>query len=218
MELRMLMSDTAIIPKVKLEKIEYIYMKRSKEDAEKVINEGGYELCPDYKKLFLQDNSTNGAQKEFIIAAMYDTKTTPSYGGTTHLAVAAVNETMKTEAHKLLGLPNPIYNGSWNGYHVSNDFVMKNFDLQDVNWENNGEISWGYNRETSDKRAAFCNYKMENTFYNETSELNNGWFCLKWMPVTSTMHSYMIEQGNDFSSADFPIYRLAEIYLISAAA
>jgi hypothetical protein len=84
----------------------------AKTAAEKVITEGGYELCDNYKYLFYQDNTTNGAQKEFIIAAMYDTKTTPSYGGTTHLAVAAVNETMKTEAHKLLGLPNPIYNGS----------------------------------------------------------------------------------------------------------
>ncbi len=187
--------------------------------AEKVIAEGGYELCDNYKHLFLQDNTTNGAQKEFIVAAMYDTQTTPSYGGTTHLVVGAVNETMKTKAHELLGLANPIYNGSWNGYHVSNDFVMKNFDLKGVSWENNGDdIAWGYDVAASDQRAAFCNYKMENTFYNETSELNNGWFCLKWMPVTTDNRSYMIEQGNDFSSADFPIYRLAEMYLISAEA
>lgn len=39
MELRMLMSDTEIIPKVKLEKIEYDVLKISKEAAEKVINE-----------------------------------------------------------------------------------------------------------------------------------------------------------------------------------
>lgn len=186
--------------------------------AEKVITEGGYELCDNYKYLFYQDNTTNGAQKEFIVAAMYDTQTTPSYGGTTHLSVGAVNETMKTEAHKLVGLADPIYNGSWNGYHVSNDFVMKNFDLKDVNWNNNGDITWGYDVAASDQRAAFCNYKMQNAFFNETSELNNGWFCLKWLPITSDKRSYMVEQGNDFSSADFPIYRLAEMYLISAEA
>ncbi|MBR5850179.1 MAG: RagB/SusD family nutrient uptake outer membrane protein [Alistipes sp.] len=191
----------------------------AKTAAEKVITEGGYELCGNYKHLFMQDNTTNGAQKEFIIAAMYDTQTTPSYGGTTHLAVATVNETLKTKAHELLGLANPIYNGSWNGYHVSDDFVMKNFDLKGVNWENNGDaITWGYDVAASDQRAAFCNYKMSKDFTNETSELNNGWFCLKWMPITTDNRSYMIEQGNDFSSADFPIYRLAEMYLISAEA
>lgn len=54
MELRMLMSDTAIIPKVKLEKIEYIYMKRSKEDAEKVINEIAKEVIDMHMELMIK--------------------------------------------------------------------------------------------------------------------------------------------------------------------
>lgn len=54
MEVRMLMSDTKIIPKVKLEKIEYIYMKRSKEDAEKVINEIAKEVIEMHMELMIK--------------------------------------------------------------------------------------------------------------------------------------------------------------------
>ena len=190
----------------------------AKKAAEKVINEGGYELCPNYKYLFLQDNSTNGAQKEFIVAALYDSEATPSYGGTTHLVQATVNETMATqEIHFLFGLENPIYNGNWNGYHVSNDFVMKNFDLQGVVW-GGSEIAWGYDVEKSDKRAAFYNYGFTNDFVNETSILNTGWACLKWVPLDSNNYSKMAAEGYAFSSADFPIMRLAEMYLIAAEA
>ncbi len=198
----------------------------AKKAAEKVINEGGYELCPDYKYLFLQDNSTNGAQKEFIIAAMYDKEKTQSYGGTTHLMLGAVNENMATkEVHLLFGLENPIYNGQWNGYHVSNEFVMENFNLQGVVW-GGSEVAWGYDVERSDYRAAFYNYGFTPEFVNESSDITTGWACLKWVPLDSNKKSTMVVEnpaGGDpltyaFSSADFPIFRLAEMYLIAAEA
>ncbi len=190
----------------------------AKKAAEKVINEGGYELCPDYKYLFLQDNSTNGAQKEFIVAAMYDSAKTQSYGGTTHLVQASVNETMATkEIHLLFGLENPIYNGQWNGYHVPDEFVMENFDLQGVVW-GGSEVAWGYDVERSDYRAAFYNYGFTQEFENESSDITTGWACLKWVPLDSNNYSLMADKGYAFSSADFPIFRLAEMYLIAAEA
>lgn len=190
----------------------------AKNAAEKVINEGGYELCSDYKKLFLQDNSTNGAQKEFIVAAMYDSAKTQSYGGTTHLVQASVNETMATkEIHLLFGLENPIYNGQWNGYHVSDEFVMENFDLQGVVW-GGSTVDWGYDVARSDYRAAFYNYGFTQEFVNESSEITTGWACLKWLPLDSNNYSLMADKGYAFSSADFPIFRLAEMYLIAAEA
>lgn len=190
----------------------------AKNAAEKVINEGGYELCPDYKYLFLQDNSTNGAQKEFIVAAMYDSVKTQSYGGTTHLVQASVNENMATkEIHLLFGLENPIYNGQWNGYHVSNEFVMENFNLQGVVW-GGSEIGWGYDVARSDYRAAFYNYGFAQEFNNETSDITSGWACLKWVPLDSNNYSLMADKGYAFSSADFPIFRLGEMYLIAAEA
>ena len=190
----------------------------AKNAAEKVINEGGYELCPDYKYLFLQDNSTNGAQKEYIVAAMYDSVKTQSYGGTTHLVQASVNENMATkEIHLLFGLENPIYNGQWNGYHVSNEFVMENFDLQGVVW-GGSEVAWGYDVARSDYRAAFYNYGFAQEFNNETSDITSGWACLKWVPLDSNNYSLMADKGYAFSSADFPIFRLGEMYLIAAEA
>lgn len=190
----------------------------AKNAAEKVINEGGYELCPDYKYLFLQDNSTNGAQKEFIVAAMYDSVKTQSYGGTTHLVQASVNENMATkEIHLLFGLENPIYNGQWNGYHVSNEFVMENFDLQGVVW-GGSTVDWGYDVARSDYRAAFYNYGFAQEFNNETSDITSGWACLKWVPLDSNNYSLMADKGYAFSSADFPIFRLGEMYLIAAEA
>lgn len=191
--------------------------------AEKCIAEGGYSLCPNYSYMFRQDNSTNGAQNEFIVAALYDSNTTQSWGGTTHLISSSINsDMMNSVAANLMATGelasgyDQVYIEQWNGYHVSNEFVMDNFDLQGVVWD--GSKPFGYDREASDKRALFYNEGFSQTFNNSSSEITSGWACLKWLPLTSAGVPWMITQNQKFSSADFPIFRLAEMYLISAEA
>jgi len=184
--------------------------------AEKCIADGGYRLCNDYWNLFRQDNSTNGAQDEFIVAALYDAQITPSWGGTTHLVYSAINGDMRSDISAKYGYDIDIYKNQWNGYHVSNEFVEENFELQGVVW--GGTDGFGYNRELSDKRAAFYNIGFSKEFTNEASEITSGWACLKWLPITSDGRAILKELDIEQSSADFPFFRLAEMYLISAEA
>lgn len=184
--------------------------------AELAINEGGYELASKWSDLFRQDNSTNGAQNEMIVAALYDGLTTPSYGGTTHLISASVFADLRLIVSGLFGFSSDIYNDQWNGYHVSDEFVQQNFQLQGVSWEN--ADGWGYDRGVSDQRALFTNAGFTQAMDPEKADINTGWACLKWYPLTSDNRPLMVEQGVVFSSADFPIFRLGEMYLISAEA
>lgn len=187
----------------------------AKNAAEKVIAEGGYQLHDNYAELFLQDNTTNGAQNEFILAAMYDAVRTVSWGGTTHLVEAAVNDPMRLLISKCYGFDKDIYMNQWNGYIVSDDFVMKHFDLQGVDKTQ----GWGYDREATDKRALFfANTTTHKEGFNPELSDFTGWSCIKWVPLDSNGSASSIEVNIENSSADFPFIRLAEMYLISAEA
>lgn len=189
--------------------------EEAKNAAEQVITAGGYQLHDTYAELFMQDNTTNGAQNEFILAAMYDAVSTPSWGGTTTLINAAVNDPMRLPVSKYFGFSSDIYMNQWNGYIVSDDFVMKNFELQGVDRSQ----GCGYDRAATDQRALF--FATTDThldgFNPEWSDFS-GWSCIKWVPLDSNGRAACIEVNIENSSADFAFIRLAEMYLISAEA
>lgn len=180
----------------------------AKDAAYEVIEHGGYQLCSNYEHLFLQDNSTNGAQNEFIIAAMYDCETTQSWGGTTHLVYSPAHDDYRVKISQALGYSTDIYKNVWNGYHCSEAFIDENFALTDVE-----EGVFKYN---GDKRARLCYF--DNPFTNEVTDITSGYTCLKWLPITSTGEPLLVNKDIEQSSADFPFYRLAEMYLIYAEA
>ena len=206
----------------------------AKTAAEKVINEGGYELCPVYTNLFRQDNTESGAVSEFIVAMEYDCTHTQSWGGTTHLVYSVVDNktvtgeesedpdafTMRQDISEKYGHPGmDIYKSQWNGYHLSDDFVMENFELQDVSWDSSSDF--GYNREKSDKRAAFYNIGFSPVLVTGPStglNIRTGWTTLKWLPLTSDGTPLLVNADQECSSADFPLIRLAEMNLIAAEA
>lgn len=176
--------------------------------ADHVINEGGYQLCPSYDNLFLQDNTTNGAQNEFIIAAMYDCEATQSWGGTTHLVYSPAHADIRMDISQTLGYSSDIYKNQWNGYHCSEAFIDENFALTNVE-----KGAFKYN---GDKRAKL--YYFDNPFTNDVTDITSGYTCLKWLPLTSTGEPLLVNKDIEQSSADFPFYRLAEMYLIYAEA
>ncbi|MEG0788628.1 MAG: RagB/SusD family nutrient uptake outer membrane protein [Alistipes sp.] len=172
-----------------------------------------------YAELFMQDNSTNGANEEFIFAVAYDKMTTQSWGGTTHLISGALNSAQGEGITTALGVPlvgdtKTMYLDCWNGYHVSDQYVA-NFDLQNVTWE---ETGFGYNRASSDKRAFFYNGGQKKEM--EVLNINSAWICWKFNPLYSnnTYDTGATNVNYKFSSADFPLFRLAEMYLIYAEA
>ena len=184
-------------------------------DAAKAVIGMGYTLHSNYAELFMQDNTETGAAaEEFIFGIEYDKDHAQSWGGTTTLSSAALSTGANTNLASLVGVTNGsmIMPESWDGYHVAPDYVDR-FELKGVNWDKTG---FGYNRETSDKRAFFYN-EGEPEFDVMTAK--TGWRCWKFSGLYSD--GRVVDQSLDtykFSSCDFPFFRLAEMYLIYAEA
>lgn len=178
-----------------------------------------YDLCPNYGELFMQDNGENAnARKELIFAIAYDRDKTQSWGGTTHLVSGSLNADASSGIAKELGLPegSHVSREYWGGYHVSDEYVQ-NFELQDVKWgTKTGDAGFGYNRAASDKRAFFYNVGHTKAF--DKSAQSSGWVCWKFNSLDSKGNVYSSDSYEKLSSSDFPIIRLAEMYLAYAEA
>ena len=183
-------------------------------DAAKSVIEMGYTCNPSFEDNFFQDNTESGAaENEFIFAIEYDKDHAQSWGSTTTFASASLDDASSQKIASLLGLSSEnVTVERWNGYHVPNDYVAR-FDLKEVSWDGEG---FGYNRETSDKRAFFIN---EGTREYDPSDAATGWRCWKFSSRYSDGHVNGAEVDNyKFSSCDFPIFRLPEMYFIFAEA
>lgn len=186
--------------------------QEARDAAEEVIGMG-YGFCTNYEELFMQDNGENAnAQQELIFAIAYDSEKTQSWGGTTHLVSGSLDDNASNVIAAELGYPEGTHVAPerWNGYHVPAEYVANNFELSNVIWGGKGI---GYDRATSDKRAFFCNNGCVEAF--DQKNANTGWRCWKF---TSRDSQGALHTSINFSSADFPIIRLAEMYLIYAEA
>lgn len=187
----------------------------AKNASQKVIDMG-YKIHDTYSDMFRMDNTTNGATEEFVFAIAYDRETTRSWGGSTTYTSASLNQAANEAIGAALGL-GKINGENWGGYHVPNEYVSL-FELNGVEW-GNADNAFGYDRENSDKRAFFSN--VGNTEKFDLAKLETGWFCWKWSGLTSdgTFDQLESAPGNwKLSSADMPIFRLAELYLNYAEA
>lgn len=148
----------------------------------------GYSLNPSYRNLFLADNDVNNP--EVILAIQYDGINTQNYGGTTYIINAAISSAMNPASY---GIPS----GGWGGNRATTE-LGNLFPTQDT---------------TVDKRAIFSssNQKIVNAL-----DFNQGIHVLKFQNITSTGQTP--PGGGTFCSTDFPLFRLAEQYLIYAEA
>ena len=171
----------------------------------------GYALSPDYEALFRGDNGENAAARgEMLWAVPYDAEKTQSYGGTSYLLAASLAATDITDRSK----PNGQRNG-WAGLRVPYEYVSRFFDVSGQDY------STGF-YETADVRGRMFYIKgrqgsMDNALY----VFMNGWSCLKFnnIPYGVTESAYLpTADTKAFSDVDFPMIRLAEIYLIYAEA
>ena len=171
----------------------------------------GYALCPDYQALFRGDNGQNPqARSERLWAIDYSDASTESYGGTTYLLAAALAATDITDQSR----PNGQRNG-WAGLRVPYEYVNRYFGVSGQDYES-GEY------QVADKRGEMFYIKgrtqsMEGELYN----FMHGWSCIKYnnIPHDQTDQSFLpTSELRNYADVDYPMIRLAEIYLIYAEA
>ena len=170
--------------------------------SSKVIN-AGYSLHPVYADLFKGDNNLNNP--EVILAIPYDGVKTQSYGGTTFL----VNSSCA----------NSTYTAGSPGYTMS----TSNYGVPSGGWAGNRSTAalpalFPTPDTTVDKRGIFLNTLGVTNAISNISAFNQGVPVNKFTNITSTGVEAEPNAGGTFCSTDFPLFRLAEQYLIYAEA
>ena len=157
--------------------------------AEAVIASGAYQLDDTYRNIFLADNHTS---PEIVFAVTQDGQNTRSYGGTTFLAHAGVGGNMNQANYGL--------NGGWWGLRARPEFIAL----------------FPGGTGTTDRRGSSIFFTNGQTLaINELLNFQQGIGTPKYSNVTSTG-----QPGSDqeFVDTDYPMFRLADAYLIYAEA
>jgi len=163
--------------------------------SKKVID-AGYDLHKNYEHLFLADNNVNNP--EMILPIAYDGQSSRVNGGVTFLINGGSRDEYQVKyADKLIhyGI---FSNANWNGYMVRKQFIDK-FD-------------------EGDKRFLFVGENP--SLGSDPSDKDNGLQTYKYRNITSASTKDKPVYGSDitFADNDFPLFRLAEQYLIYAEA
>jgi hypothetical protein len=156
--------------------------------ANRVIN-SGYTLSPNYRNLFLADNNSNNS--EIILPIVYDGVHTQNWGGTTFIINASINAGMNPPA---FGVPN----GGWGGIRSTRNLPLKFGDYSG----------------NTDKRAMFSGSTLD---IIDPLVFTQGLAVTKFKNITSSGATAPSANGT-WTSTDFPLFRLGEMYLIYAEA
>lgn len=158
--------------------------------VKKVIDEGGYSLAPDFVSLFSADNNNS---PEIIFPLIADATSSQSFGNTTYL----VNGSLSAETMPLAqfgateGWTGHRATKAWYGLFGSDANALANSP------DDRAHLFWttGHSYEMTDYRTwtdGFPSIKFRNTSFYGTSGTTS------------------------FSSTDFPLFRLADAYLMYA--
>ncbi|MCF8273658.1 MAG: RagB/SusD family nutrient uptake outer membrane protein [Flavobacteriaceae bacterium] len=156
--------------------------------AEKVIA-AGYTLEPNYQHLFLADNNLSN---EIIFPIAFDGLHTQAYGGMTFLVHAPVGGSMSPADFGV--------SGGWAGVRTTSAFVEKFPGMEN----------------SADGRELF--YTAGQTLEIENvSKFTDGYAIAKYKNVDRSGNPGSDTSG-EFPDTDFPLFRLADAYLIYAEA
>ena len=148
----------------------------------------GYSLKSNYADLFKADNDQNNP--EAIFTVNFDGDATRTYGGTTFLVHAPVGGSMNVKDYGI--------DFGWGGLRTTKAFVTKFSDPSG----------------NTDKRAMF-HTDGQSVDITDVGDFLQGYAIKKWKNVTSTGNA---GKNPTFPDTDFPMFRLAEAYLIYAEA
>lgn len=192
-----------------------VYIGEAKYDkvieyTEKVIA-SGYAIESNYQHLFMTDNDLS---EEIIFPVAFDGINTQSWGGTTILVHAAIGGRMglvydeegeQTGDTTLQGYG---VSEGWGGFRTTKELVAKfpasAFDTIDLT----KPVAW------PDKRALFFSDGQSLEIEN-VGLFSDGYAVPKFLNVSSNRD---LGSDNDFVDTDFPMFRLADAYLMYAEA
>ena len=161
--------------------------------ANKIIA-SGYELAPTWQQLFWANNDQVGAtMQEIIFPIRFDGIHERTNGGTTFIINASVGGNMNKEDY---GIPGD--NGGWGGTRVTPEFVGK-FD------------------EVADKRATFFT-DGQNLSVEDINIFADGYAYPKFVNLSIIDGDTINGSDGNFCDTDFPMFRLADVYLMYAEA
>ena len=169
-------------------------------EACKNVIASGYTLADKYENLFLADNSTT-SKSEIIFPIIYDGSVTATWGGMTFLIMASIGGE-DAEMKDYCGV-----NGGWDGHRATGNFVNI-FDFEDEANPTAATIL--------DKRGMFYDNgrSLHITSTPKATFTSEGWGVSKYRNVTSTGNVNNIA----WPDTDFPLFRLADVYLMYAEA
>lgn len=187
--------------------------------------QGGFKYSA-YQKLFMGDNSSNGAQDEAILLIYQDGNYCQAYGGARFL-VSAVRDANWVPSGST---------DSWSCFRTSPEMVETFVDLTTAATLKDHE----YNLPSliGDDRAIFCSYYQYGMTFDSTlmdsvpavhewnlngkkeAEMYDCWGGCKWTGIHSTAISPNAYEGQspDWPDTDIPFLRVAEAYLTYAEA
>ncbi|MDR1090603.1 MAG: RagB/SusD family nutrient uptake outer membrane protein, partial [Prevotella sp.] len=156
----------------------------------KVIAEG-YTLEPEYQKLFNADNHKR--TNEIIFALPVDADNTVSWGSTTYIICGEVSNTSDNQKPEDYGVTS-----GWGMFRIR------------------GEIPELFKGSDNDKRKLFFT-EGQTQYLDVIDNQTNGYFVSKWTNLTDdgAVASNTVDGGVD---TDFPMFRLADVYLMLAEA
>ncbi len=156
--------------------------------ANKVIS-AGYTLDPQYNRLFLADNNTS---PEMIFPITFDGTRSKNYGGMTYLVHAQIGGKMNVADFGV--------SSAWAGNRATKNLVAQFSDPSGK----------------TDKRAMFFT-DGQNLEISDVTAFTDGYAVMKYKNVTSTGVKGSDPVG-DFPDTDYPMFRLADVYLMYAEA
>jgi hypothetical protein len=156
--------------------------------AQRVVTSGAYTVDPTYQRMFLANNHTS---PELIFVVPQDGARTQNFGGTTYLAHAPIGNQLNDNATRDFGI-----DGGWFGLRTRPEFVAMFTGLG------------------TDRRNVLFSAGQALNITNLT-EFGQGYLVPKYRNVTTTGQG-----GSDltFADIDYPMFRLADAYLMYAEA
>lgn len=164
----------------------------------KEVLKEGYTLEPEYAKLFNADNHKR--TNEIIFAFNVDATHTVSWGATTQIVCGAVSNSA-TESQKKEGY-DPASYGCTSGWSM----FRSRGELPALF----GDVAKG----VADKRAMFFTFEQAQ-YLDALDNQTQGYFVEKWTNLTDA-GAAASNTASDGVSTDFPMFRLADVYLMLA--
>ncbi len=220
----------------------------AKAKAEMVINSGQFALHSNYAELFMADNDTNGAQNEFIFLLTQSGQNKNYSGTTFLVHAAGGKDMNMETFGVNGGWYGNVTTGAFVDQFSEPNDMRKMFHTKDGNDDRtkevvkqNGKVPFGGNGYLITKWTNLTSARVLKTSgdniavmagtYNITIDVNNNTYKIARTddaavaPTTGTPNTNAVgtaapsvEPGNTTVSTDFPIIRLAELYLNLAEA